>query len=54
MKLTNSNKTSIGVTRTTLKRLTSAKFDFRVNSIDEAIEKLLDEHEKSHKYEVPA
>ena len=47
MKLTNSNKTSIGVTRKTLERLTSAKFDFRVNSMEETIEKLLKEHESS-------
>ena len=54
MKLTNSNKTSIGVTRKTLERLTSAKFDFRVNSMEETIEKLLKEHESSQKQEVPA
>lgn len=53
MKLTNSNRTTVGVTRSTLKRLYSAKFDFRVDSIEDVIEKLLNEHENESK-EVPA
>ena len=53
MKLTNSNRTTVGVTRSTLKRLYSAKFDFRVDSIEDVIEKLLNEHE-NHSKEVPA
>ena len=40
MKLTNSNRTTVGVTRSTLKRLYSAKFDFRVDSIEDVIEKI--------------
>ena len=53
MKITNSNKTSIGVTRETLEKLTDAKFDFRVNSIEDVIEILLKERENDKK-EVPA
>ena len=52
MKITNSNKTSIGVTRETLEKLTDAKFDFRVNSIEDVIEILLKEHKNDN--EVPA
>ena len=48
MKVMN-DKTTIGVTRITWKKLNSAKFDFRVNTLEEALERLLEEHENEVK-----
>lgn len=39
-----SNRTSIAVSRETLKELYSAKFDLRVNTIESVIKGLLEEH----------
>jgi len=39
-----SNKTSVAVTKETLKELYSAKFDLRVNTIEGVIKELLEEH----------
>lgn len=48
MKVIN-EKTTIGVSRITWEKLNSAKFDFRVNTLDEALERLLEEHENQVK-----
>lgn len=47
-----SNKTTIGISKECLSELYDAKFDFRVNTLEEAIKKLLAEHRE--KQEVPA
>lgn len=39
-----SNRTSIAVSRETLKELYSAKFELRVNTIESVIKGLLEEH----------
>ena len=46
--------TSIAIKKDTLERLYSAKFDFRVNTMDETIKLLLKAHEADKKNEVPA
>ena len=48
------NVTSIAVSKETLEKLYSAKFDFRVNTMDQTIKLLLNAHEKARKKEVPA
>lgn len=42
-----SSKTTIGISRECLSELYNAKFDFRVNTLEEAIRKLLSEHRQS-------
>ena len=39
-----SSKTTIGISRECLSELYNAKFDFRVNTLEETIRKLLSEH----------
>ncbi len=47
-------KTTIGIKKPTLERLHDLKFDLRVDSFDEVITTLIDEHEKAHGVEAPA
>lgn len=39
-----SDRTSVAVSKNTLQKLYSAKFDLRVNTLEEAIEGLIEEH----------
>lgn len=47
-----STKTTIGISKDCLSQLYDAKFDFRVNTLEETIRRLLDEHRQ--RQEVPA
>lgn len=46
--------TTIGIKRPTLEKLHNLKFDLRVDSFEEVILVLVEEHEKAHCVEAPA
>ncbi len=52
--MSNDYGTTVRVSKETADILREMSFDFRVRSIDQVVEKLIEEYQKSHSVEAPA
>ncbi|MCW1294217.1 MAG: hypothetical protein QXP07_00025 [Candidatus Parvarchaeum sp.] len=52
--MSNDYATTVRVSKETADILREMSFDFRVRSIDQVVEKLIEEYQKSHSVEAPA
>ena len=52
--MSNDYATTVRVSKETADILREMSFDFRVRSIDQVVEKLIEEYQKSHSVESPA
>jgi hypothetical protein len=52
--MSNDYVTTVRLRKETAETLREMSFDFRVRSVEQVVEKLIDEYQKSHSVEAPA